>query len=175
MIESQCCKYISDFKKSGNWNSFVTLHAAANNHLDCMKFAHKNGCKLENFTTKYAVRYGSIECLKYINENECPWDDETTLFAAKYGHLECLKYAYENGCSWHKDTFTFLEKHIDKINLDNIWYRKFFFEQDLFLYPNLQKLVLNKKEQIEKIKSESQVLNKYIPKDINRYIISYYF
>ena len=41
-----------------------------------------------------------VECLKYAHENGCPWNEETCYYAAQNGHLECLKYAHENGCPW---------------------------------------------------------------------------
>ena len=41
---------------------------------------------------------GHLECLKYAHENGCPWDWIDLFYAAQSGHLECLKYAHENGC-----------------------------------------------------------------------------
>ena len=38
---------------------------------------------------------GHLECLKYAHENGCPLS-EILLCAADDGHLECLKYAHEN-------------------------------------------------------------------------------
>ena len=47
-----------------------------------------------------AAEGGHLECLKYAHENGCPWDEWTCSMAAFNGHLECLKYAHENGCPW---------------------------------------------------------------------------
>ena len=47
-------------------------------------------------TCSNAAKNGHLECLKYAHENGCPWDGETCSNAAKNGHLECLKYAHEN-------------------------------------------------------------------------------
>ena len=42
----------------------------------------------------YAAQNGHLECLKYAHENGCPWDEEETCrYAAFNGHLECLKSA----------------------------------------------------------------------------------
>ena len=49
---------------------------------------------------KWAVKNGHLNCLKYAHENGCPWDKETCYWAAKYGRLNTLKYAYENGCPY---------------------------------------------------------------------------
>jgi hypothetical protein len=40
-----------------------------------------------------AARKGHLECLEYAHENGCEWDEETCVFAALNRHLECLKYA----------------------------------------------------------------------------------
>ena len=42
---------------------------------------------------------GHLECLKYAHENGCPWDEYTCTAAADYGHLEILQYAHDNGCA----------------------------------------------------------------------------
>jgi hypothetical protein len=46
-----------------------------------------------------------LECLRYAHENGCPWNEHTCRYAAKYGYLECLRYAHEHGCHWGKHTF----------------------------------------------------------------------
>ena len=49
-------------------------------------------------TCSNATESGHLECLKYAHENGCPWDEDTCSYAADNGYLECLKYAHENGC-----------------------------------------------------------------------------
>jgi hypothetical protein len=68
----------------------------------------------------------SLECLKYAHENGCPWDAFTCSRAAHNGHLECLKYAHDNGCRWDRYTCSNaakncqLEKYI-KIQIKRKW------------------------------------------------------
>ncbi len=59
--------------------------------LDCSNFLKIDVCK-------YAAKNGHLECLKYAHLNGCSWNEDTCLEAAKNGHLECLKYAHENHC-----------------------------------------------------------------------------
>jgi hypothetical protein len=66
--------------------------------LECLRYAHENGCPWHPMTTYAAAKSGSLEYLKYTHENGCPWDRWTTAHAAASGSLECLRYAYENGC-----------------------------------------------------------------------------
>jgi hypothetical protein len=80
--------------------------AAKNGHLDCLRYAHENGCEWDESTTKYAAQNGHLDCLRYAHENGCAWHEETTSEAAYYGHLDCLRYAHENGCAWHEKTTT---------------------------------------------------------------------
>ena len=49
-----------------------------------------------------ASKNGHLECLKYAHENGCPWDIKTYNNAVSHRHLECLKYARENGCDTGK-------------------------------------------------------------------------
>ena len=77
--------------------------AAQYGHLECLKYAHENGCPWHEKTCAGAAFNGEFECLKYAHENGCPWNTRFKIFvldAALYGHIECLKYAHENGCPW---------------------------------------------------------------------------
>ena len=58
--------------------------------------------KLEINWCELAATNGHLECLKYAHENGCPWNSGTCKFAAENSHLECLKYAHENGCPYNK-------------------------------------------------------------------------
>jgi hypothetical protein len=41
---------------------------------------------------------GHLDCLKYAHKNGCPWDDKKICRSTiTNGNLECLKYAHENG------------------------------------------------------------------------------
>ena len=75
--------------------------------IECLKYAHENGCQLEIKMLDKAVYSGSIDCLKYLhkicklplNYNIC------TLAMCKNGHLQCLKYLLENSCHFNTNTF----------------------------------------------------------------------
>ena len=41
---------------------------------------------------------GQLECLRYAHENGCRWGIGTTGRALSNDHLECLRYARDNGC-----------------------------------------------------------------------------
>jgi len=89
------CRYILNI---------VSIIAAGKRHIECLKYAYKNGCLWDEVTCWHAARAGYIECLKYAHENGCPWNEFTCAGAAFNGHLECLKYAHENGCPWNEWT-----------------------------------------------------------------------
>lgn len=48
--------------------------------------------------TANAAKSGSLECLRWAHENGCPWNDQTTTQAKLNGHLECFQYAVRHGC-----------------------------------------------------------------------------
>ena len=66
-----------------------------NGHLDCLKYAHENGCQWNEDICSEVSKNGHLDCLKYAHENGCPWDEDTCNFAAENGNLECLKYAHK--------------------------------------------------------------------------------
>ncbi len=41
---------------------------------------------------------GYLQCLKYAHENGCPWDSRTTTVAKNNVVKVCLEYALANGC-----------------------------------------------------------------------------
>jgi hypothetical protein len=38
-----------------------------------------------------------IDCLQYAHKNGCPWDSKTCYNAALHGDIDCLQYAHEHG------------------------------------------------------------------------------
>ena len=49
--------------------------AALNGHLDCLRYAHENGCCWDKRTCEGAAKYGQLECLKYACARKCPGSD----------------------------------------------------------------------------------------------------
>ena len=47
-------------------------------------------------TTWGASENGYLECLRYAHKNGCEWDPNTTWGVAYEGQLACLKYIYEH-------------------------------------------------------------------------------
>ena len=91
-----CLKYAHE--NGCPWDEWTCIYAAMNGHLDCLKYAHENGCPWTKDACHDTASNGHLDCLKYAHENGCPWDDETYVYAAENDHLDCLKYMHENGC-----------------------------------------------------------------------------
>lgn len=105
----ECLKYAHE--NGCRWTKRTCSHAAAGGHLDCLEYAHEHGCQWadsEDETCWSAAAGGHLECLKYAHEQGCHWDVWTCSDAAKGGHLDCLKYAHEHGCPWDKETSSFV-------------------------------------------------------------------
>ena len=83
---------------------YICETAAQKGHLDCLRYAHENGCPWNWKTCAHAAANGHLKCLKYAHENGCPCEEGTCMRAASYGHLDCLRYAHENGCPWDSGT-----------------------------------------------------------------------
>jgi hypothetical protein len=97
-----CLKYAHE--NGCEWNSDLIAYAAKNGHLDCLRYAFENGCQTSEYTTASAAEGGNLDCLRYVHENGCEWDSFTSSEAAENGHLDCLRYMHENGCEWNKST-----------------------------------------------------------------------
>ena len=80
--------------------------------MDCLAFAHENGCPWDETTCANAASEGHLNCLVYAHENNCPWDRTTCHAAAEYGNLDCLIYAHKNGCPWDKITCILAEEMV---------------------------------------------------------------
>lgn len=48
-----------------------------------------------------AAKVGDIECLKYAHANGCEWNERVCFIAVDNNKLKCLKYAHKNGCPWN--------------------------------------------------------------------------
>lgn len=72
-----------------------------NNHIECLKYAHENGCDWDSTVCTYLAEHGQLDALKWAHEEGCEWDASACAAAARKGHLEVLKYLHENGCEWY--------------------------------------------------------------------------
>ena len=109
----ECLRYAHE--NGCPWNIDTCNYAAENGHIECLRYAHEHRCPWDESTCREAAKTGQLECLQYAHESGCPWNESTCLEAAKKGHLGCLKYAHENGCQL-SDTICFwaaCRAHID--------------------------------------------------------------
>ena len=95
------------FEKHKN---YICVYAAAEGHLEVLKWVRQNGCPWNKRTCAYAALGGNLEVLKWARQNGCPWDNLTCENAARGGHLEVLKWARQNGCPWDEFTSFYAEK-----------------------------------------------------------------
>jgi len=71
------------------------VDAAANGHLEIIKWLRENGYSWNELVCSYASRNDHYEILKWLHDNGCPWDKLTIINAKSY---KVLKYAHDNGC-----------------------------------------------------------------------------
>ena len=79
-------------------NEYLCGYAAGAGKLDCLKYAHKNGCRLDTSIID-AVCSGSLDCIQYVLDNGCRLNNDLVCVAAGSGHLNILKYLYDLGYS----------------------------------------------------------------------------
>jgi hypothetical protein len=98
----ECLKYAHE--NGCPWNEEICNIATLGEHSrNCLKFT-PDGIKWDLETCRNdPTKCGHLECLKYAHENGCPWDTKIYYFAVCCRHMDCLKYACENDCphnSW---------------------------------------------------------------------------
>ena len=113
----ECLRYAH--QQGCHWSEIICSEASEAGHLECLRYAHENGCPWNVVTTRSASVNGHLECLRYAHEHGCPWDDWTATCASTFGNLECLRYCLENGCS----SPDFMESHIHPIVVPYIYHR----------------------------------------------------
>ena len=72
------------------------LIALEKGHLHVFKWLIEKNYKFKNIVINVFAKNGNLECLKYAHENGCEWDKEKCCDAVRNRHLECLKYIQEN-------------------------------------------------------------------------------
>jgi hypothetical protein len=55
------------------WDSHVVAAAAQAGQLECLIYAHQNGCELTLLSSSWAGSNGHLGCLKYLISHGCPW------------------------------------------------------------------------------------------------------
>jgi len=93
------------------WDSCICIHAAENDHLECLKYAYEYGCPWNMSAINRAVKRGNLEIVKYLVSNDCPWSSRTCDIAVENNHLSILKYLIENGCPCGNDALTIAIKN----------------------------------------------------------------
>jgi len=150
-----CLKYA--FENGCHWNVNVCYMSALGGHIHCLQYAHEHGCPWDQYTAEFAAKNGQLECLKYANEHGCTWDVMGCAeLAARFGHVNCFQYAYHVWANthtfqsfWRARRFLDFAQIVDKINLDDGWWRSALFDIDLSTQPALQQRVNNKKLAIQ--------------------------
>ena len=73
--------------------------AASLGRTDLLQIAYESELAERDLTAcAAAAANGHLETLKYLRFVECPWDESTANEAARGGHLDLLVWALENGC-----------------------------------------------------------------------------
>ncbi len=191
-----CIKYLH--QEEFDWYPGTVAICARYDNLDCLRYACENGAPYENETfdihdddeevdsrledcspETIAAAYGHLDCLKYLCSNIIrSKESEPIDFAIEYKRLDCARYLIEQGFPCVVTDHWIEEGRLSYQHLDDPVWRDFFFNRALLKRaPSVQRLVDQKKEEINQIKEQSRCLfseNK-ISEDIIKYILYVYF
>jgi hypothetical protein len=81
------------------------IKAAANGHIEAVKFLHARGSPLTANCSTAAAKGGGghLKVLKYLRRQQCPWSGSCYRAAAAGGRMKVLRYLYRHGCPWNED------------------------------------------------------------------------
>ena len=188
-----CIEYLH--QQALEWYSGTIAICARYGNLVCLKYAYENGApyEKENFDIQdeegngqivdcspetIASAYGRLDCLKYLCSKDPLQHLETIEFAIQYKHLECARYLIEQEFPCVVTDHWIYEGRLSYQHLDDPVWRDFLFNKAILSKaPSVQRLVNQKKSEIEQTKKACMCLfseNK-IPEDIVKYILYVYF
>ena len=73
--------------------------------LQCVRYAHENGCPWHVNTTSYIATHGNFALLRYAHEHGCPWAPRTSENIVLFQRdVAVIEYAHQHGCPWHEET-----------------------------------------------------------------------
>ena len=86
---------------------YACRDAAANGHLDVLRYLREHFCLWDEYTYLGAAKGGHLDIIKYLHENKCPSDlDGYALkYAATNGDLVMIKYLHEIRFPWNTRVF----------------------------------------------------------------------
>ena len=88
-------------------------------HLEVLRWAHENGCPLNNLCLPFAAKGGHLATVQWLRANGCPWSwtvcnaavvgQQGRPGAAAWtgqlnGHVHVLRWIRKNGCPWDAGT-----------------------------------------------------------------------
>ncbi len=81
------------------WGNVTIAHeAVCGGHVDCLQYAHLNGCVWDESVTEAAAQNNKLSCLQYLHEQGCPWNAQALRLAGYYNAQECIDYLLKHGC-----------------------------------------------------------------------------
>jgi hypothetical protein len=91
----ECLKYAHE--NGCPWDEVTCTNAVINDSLACLRYAHENGCPWG--PEAYMNARASSACYRYLRDNDCPEGEASCIAAAKAGDLARLKVLHESGCT----------------------------------------------------------------------------
>ena len=171
----ECLKTICE-KGEYEWHPDLILDSVKyGKSLKCLKYLREQiGCPWDPLITLAAANNGLLECLKYAHENGYEWHTWTTSIAALSGNLECLLYCIYNDYFIDSNILHELNKlNLDFNLVNNIDLRNILLHPRLKKeiekgnYPFLTKAIEEYKEYLSE-------LQKFITKDVVNHILMLY-
>ena len=80
-------------------------------NIDCLKYLHEHGMKLDSFDTGTMAIYNRIDMLQYAHEQGCPWQDNVCSITARHRDGGACLYVHQHGARWTEMTSNIIAYH----------------------------------------------------------------
>ena len=121
-----CLVYLYEVSGEVKWDYKLTRAAAECGNLECLTFAHKNKCEIEQWATYKAAKNNKLDCLIYLYENGCKLDEKTAIgLVSRRKNKNIVRYLFK---IWSDPQEFVLELKEDfnyvDLDLDDVVWRK---------------------------------------------------
>ena len=94
---------LTEITNSNFKENTICKKAIKGGHLELLKWAKKNNCKLDSDLYLVAARYNQMIIIQWLYENGIKTHRDMSIVAAKYNNFNILKWSRKKGCRWHKE------------------------------------------------------------------------
>jgi hypothetical protein len=142
------------------WDPAITVLAGKYGYLNILQYAVDNGLEFHTLTSVKAAVFGRMDTLEFLFKNNCIIDPRTIKYCFSETpvaphNIECFRVCVTNGLILDEAdkqfVFQILNYNTNALDMDEQFFRDLLLVEDLSNYPNLEKIVQSKHEELKQL------------------------